>query len=245
MSGVELSRPVVLRRSAICAQYTIDKPIGDIALAIRALIRGDGADVGRVTPRRRAPVVVRDPAGRALTAMSFGLVPAWSPTPSVKFATHNARLMSSEDKSGRTVPIYDKPTWREPFRRRHCLVPMTSFIEPIYEGELAGHMVAFRPEGRELFTAAGIWDEWIDKATGEVRPSFTVLTDDPAPDVARRGHDRTPVFLEEGDGDAWLLAEDRSPRDWVDFLRGHAAPWRWTAAVDRPLAPGWTRRPSA
>ncbi|MBK8574197.1 MAG: SOS response-associated peptidase family protein [Elusimicrobia bacterium] len=117
----------------------------------RTLKASGGNDIparSRVVPRRPAPVIVRQAFERVLKEMLFGLVPAWSPTPTVKFATHNARLMSADKKTGRELPIYEKPTWREAFRLRHCLVPMTGFIEPIYRGELAGIWWSFGPTSR-------------------------------------------------------------------------------------------------
>lgn len=56
--------------------------------------------------------------------MRYSLVPNWSKEAKVKFATHNARLES----------IDEKPTWKTVFSEQHCLVPLTDFIEPILPG---------------------------------------------------------------------------------------------------------------
>lgn len=226
----------------MCAQFIVNKTGKQLARVFKA---SGGAGLParpRVVPRRPAVVCVQQASGRALTEMQFGLVPSWSPTPTVKFATHNARLFSEDPKTGREIPIFEKPAWREAFRLRHCLVPMTGFIEPIYTGDLAGNMVIFRPNGQEVFAAAGIWEEWASKTTGETLATFTVLTDAPVPDVARLGHDRTPVFLSEADFDLWLRAESSTPHDWLNFLRSRRTSWDWSATIDRPLAPGWEKR---
>jgi len=226
----------------VCSQFIVDKTGKQLARVFNASGGDEIHSRPRVVPRRPAPVIVRPSSGRVLKEMIFGLVPSWSSTPTVKFATHNARLMSPDKKTGREVPIYEKPTWREAFRRRHCLVPMTGFIEPIYEGELKGNMVVFRPKEQDVFAAAGIWEEWTSKTTGEAMSTFTILTDDPVPDVARLGHDRTPVFLSEGEFDHWLLADSDQPQEMLNFLRSRHAKWHWSATVDRPLAPGWEKR---
>ncbi|MBK8576378.1 MAG: SOS response-associated peptidase family protein [Elusimicrobia bacterium] len=226
----------------MCSQFIVDKTGIQLGRSLKASGGNDIPARSRVVPRRPAPVVVRQASERIFKEMIFGLVPAWSPTPTVKFATHNARLMSADKKTGRNVLIYEKPTWREAFRLRHCLVPMTGFIEPIYQGELAGNMVVFRPNEQNVFAAAGIWEEWTSKTTGEAVSTFTVLTDDPVPDVERLGHDRTPVFLSEEDFDHWLLAESAQPQEMLNSLRSRHAKWRWSATIDRPLAPGWEKR---
>jgi putative SOS response-associated peptidase YedK len=172
----------------------------------------------------------------------FGLVPAWSPTPKVKFSTHNARLYSVEEKTKRGNPITEKPTWRDPFKKRHCLVPMTGFIEPIYSGEFAGKMVEFKPRADDVMLAAGLWEDWVSKESGETRSTFTVLTDNPVPDIERMGHDRTPIFLEGEKAIEWLKPESKPPAEWIQFLRSNPAKMSWVATVDRPMAPGWEKR---
>lgn len=166
-----------------------------------------------------------------LMDMEFGLVPAWSDKRRPAFATHNARLWSED---GRTS-ISQKPTWRDAFAKRHCLVPMTGFIEPLYTGPLAGHMVQFFPTKEEVLAAAGLWETWTSKTTGETVDTFTILTDDPDPHIAQMGHDRTPVFLTPGDFDDWLAADRRRAADWLTFLKERRAVVDWGETVDRPL----------
>jgi putative SOS response-associated peptidase YedK len=50
--------------------------------------------------------------------------------------------------------------------------------------------------GSPLLTAAGLWDEWKDRATGERLKSCTMIITKPS-DFAAEIHDRMPVFLTE------------------------------------------------
>jgi putative SOS response-associated peptidase YedK len=52
-------------------------------------------------------------------------------------------------------------------------------------------------------TFAGLWDEWKDKATGEVVKSCTMLITEPN-DFVAEVHDRMPVVLESKDFASWL-----------------------------------------
>lgn len=226
----------------MCAQYIVDKSGKELARRFDALYKILNEAVGRVAPRSRAPVLVADRGQRTLVTMQFGLVPSWSPEPRVRFATHNARLMSIDEKTHRDVAIYHKPTWRDPFARRHCLVPMTKFVEPIYTGPMAGNMVAFHPRGGDVMAAAGLWDEWVNKESGDMLTTFTVLTDDPVAHIAQMGHDRTPVFLPESRFDQWLAAESKKPAEWIPFLREGRREIDWAEDIDRPLAKGWEKR---
>src|SRR5262249_8131522 len=144
----------------------------------------------------------------SLTAMRFALLPSWSKEPKVKFATHNARLET----------IDEKPTWKSVFINRHCLIPLTDFIEPIYTGEFAGHMVAFAANNGGALLAAGVWDEWVNRTTGEVIQSFSIITYEPPPFIAAVGHDRCPIMLGGDAGLEWLNNERSNPSVLKEFL---------------------------
>jgi putative SOS response-associated peptidase YedK len=68
---------------------------------------------------------------------------------------------------------------------------------------VAGHrdrqaaLVLHRAVG-EPMTFAGLWDEWKDKATGEMLKSCTMLITEPN-DFVAEVHDRMPVVLESKD----------------------------------------------
>jgi putative SOS response-associated peptidase YedK len=226
----------------MCAQFTIETRRRNLARQFGLIDPGDDAEInGRFLPYHTAPVVVRQDGRRVLRPMQFSLLPSWSKEKRVKFATHNARLFSRDERSGREVAVYEKPTWRGPFARRHCLVPVSGFIEPIYHGELAGNMVCFAPKDHGLLAAAGIWDEWTSRESGEIIDSFTILTDDPHPFVKSIGHDRTPIFLKPEAFETWLAAEG-SPADSAALLREMKAVLELEVSVDRPLKAGWEKR---
>ncbi len=125
--------------------------------------------------------------------MSYSLVPSWSKEPKLKFATHNARIET----------ITDKPTWKTPFQRQHCIVPLTSFFEFVYEGPLAGHMIEFKESSHSLLFAAGLFDHWTAPTPHQNNTtqnqnsffSFTIITTTPSKFILDHGHDRSPLFF--------------------------------------------------
>lgn len=185
-----------------------------------------------IVPHHGAPVYRREGEGAVVTVMRFALLPSWAAEAKVKFATHNARLET----------IDSKPTWRTVFINKNCLVPMTDFIEPIYEGEHAGHMVAFAEKSDAAIFAAGVWDEWVNKQTGEVIQSFSIITHDPPPFVAATGHDRCPVFLGAEAARQWLGNEGASTGELKDFLIGSRHIPDFKVTRQRPMRPGWEKR---
>jgi putative SOS response-associated peptidase YedK len=54
------------------------------------------------------------------------------------------------------------------------------------------------------FAFAGLWDEWADRSTGEVVPTFTIITTEPNELMAHL-HNRMPVILPGREAElAWL-----------------------------------------
>lgn len=149
---------------------------------------------GMIYPHKPAPVVVQMKEELVVRLMSFSLVPSWSKVRKPKFTTYNARIEE----------VLSKPTWREPFKRNHCLVPIKYFVESVYDGPYAGHNISIEDSKHDLMTAAGIWDTWFDHETGEVIDSFAILTCEPPKEIFDAGHDRCPLFLKPSAWSQWL-----------------------------------------
>jgi putative SOS response-associated peptidase YedK len=161
-----------------------------------------------VFPRAHGPFLRRGAgAGLDLVVGTWGLIPSWAKSPVLKYATNNCR---AEEAAG-------KPTFRDAWRNgQRCLIPAVSFDEPCWE---TGKNVWWRFRRRDglPWGLAGLWNTWIDQATGEVIESYTMLTinadhhpimcrmhkPDPAlpPDSQDK---RSVVAIEQADVDQWL-----------------------------------------
>jgi putative SOS response-associated peptidase YedK len=131
-------------------------------------------------------------SGKAEWAMlRWGLVPFWSKTAQAKSALINARAEGIEQK----------PSFRGPFKHRHCIVPASRFYE--WQKSDAGKQPYFiRPRDAGYFAFAGIWDHWQGES-GEVIESCAIITTE-ANSVLRDIHDRMPVILGAADVVSWL-----------------------------------------
>jgi putative SOS response-associated peptidase YedK len=78
-------------------------------------------------------------------------------------------------------------------------------------------------DGSPLLTAAGLWDEWKDRQTGQRLKSCTMIITEPN-DFAAEIHDRMPVFLSEQQFAPWLSGEAG-----VEYLKpaSNDYPQRW------------------
>lgn len=216
----------------MCSQYALKVEAKTLSETYNVQIPAFlGAIDERYLPYKTAPVIVKTSGIQKLTPMNFSLVPSWSKEPKVKFATHNARIET----------ITEKPTWKIPFKKQHCIVPMTCFFESVYEGPFAGHVIEFSKAKDGLLFAAGIFDQWNNPEKKESLFSFSILTADPSPFIQSYGHDRCPIFLSFTDAGDWLqIATDE--KQMVQFLMERKLTPELQVIADRPLKAGWEKR---
>jgi putative SOS response-associated peptidase YedK len=134
--------------------------------------------VGRGHPWRGSEVFPRSPGAfirarrdsvepqRELVVGPWGLIPWFSQTSKVSYSTQNAR---SEE-------VAAKASYKQPWARgQRCIIPAWTFDEPNWE---SGRNVWWRFARRDgqPWGLAGLWATWVDKTTGEVHESYTMLT---------------------------------------------------------------------
>jgi putative SOS response-associated peptidase YedK len=64
-----------------------------------------------------------------------------------------------------STTVATSPAFREPFKRRRCLVPADLFFEWKKLDSKTKQPYAISLQDGELFAFAGLWDTWKDKAT--------------------------------------------------------------------------------
>lgn len=162
-----------------------------------------------VPPQTFQPVVrVNDETGqREWASMRWGLVPFWAKDSKVAFSTINAKAETLETS----------PAFREPFKRRRCLIPLDGFFEWQTISPKEKQPFAVGLKSGALFSVAGLWDAWKDRATGQRLETFTIITTDPNP-LMEPFHNRMPVIVRPEDHERWMAPADPA-RLPVDLLR--------------------------
>lgn len=144
---------------------------------------------------------------RELVVGQWALVPWFSKTAKLPYATVNARGEELEAKA----------SYKHPWARgQRCIIPAASFDEPNWESGKNVWWRFSRADGMP-WGIAGLWNTWVDKASGEVVESYTMLTlnadvhplmnrmHKPDPKVGPDQQDkRSLVLLEPGNFDQWL-----------------------------------------
>lgn len=190
----------------MCGRFNVDDEGLDDAYQSLAGRRFPGASNHNTAPTESAWIIRADGDG-ALTAAEakWWLTPYWSQVPTPRYATFNARVET----------LTTSRTFREPFRRRRCVVPVSGFYEwrkrlqPGLFGDDAddspsgsGQPYYVRPR-RGAMLLAGVWDRWRRGET--ILDSFAVVTTEASEKLAFLHH-RQPLLLAAADARVWLDA---------------------------------------
>lgn len=170
-----------------------------------------------VAPQQDVPVIGRNAEGEDRFAMlRWGLVPGWAKSPRDVKGTINARAET----------LLDRPSFREPFLHRRCLVVADGFYEWLRTAG-ARQPWLFHLVNRRPFAFAGLWDSWRDE-NGDKLFSCAIVTTR-ANGVVAPIHDRMPVILDRDARTSWL-----DPATDTETLR------RMLAPIDDALLTGFT-----
>ncbi|MBH1611059.1 SOS response-associated peptidase family protein [Stenotrophomonas maltophilia] len=162
------------------------------------------ADLQRVEPKDRdsrifpgvyAPVIVSEAGRMVIKPMRYQCRLAGKPANyDQRFpGTYNARRDSLEK------------FWAPAFGHTHGLMVVDTFYENVEGPDGKNQVVQFTPRTGEPMLVACLWSHWKDPAGKEPDLlSFAAITDDPEPEVAAAGHDRTIINIKPEHVDAWL-----------------------------------------
>ena len=148
---------------------------------------------GEVCPTNIVPVIAPNRScARTVFPMVWGFTLPRSSSPMV-----NARVETASTK----------PTFKESWERRRCIVPASYYFEWEHLINAAtgkaktGDKYMIQPKGSAVTWLAGLYR--IEDISGIQVPVFTILTREPSEEI-RFIHDRMPVILPGDDIEKWI-----------------------------------------
>jgi putative SOS response-associated peptidase YedK len=190
----------------MCGRYTITAPAQQIAARFDAALPTETLLEPRynAAPSQLLPVIVLG-AERRLELFQWGLIPHWSKDPSIGSRLINARAET----------LQEKPSFREPLRKRRCLVPADGFFE--WQRRPGGKLpMRMTLADEQIYAFAGLWDSWKD-VSGQIVHSFTIITTEPN-DLVAPIHNRMPAILRPEHEALWL-DPSAGPQVLTELLR--------------------------
>lgn len=153
----------------------------------------------RIYPGVYCPVLVLEDGARVVKLMRYQCRPAGKPAfYDRKYpGTYNARRDNLER------------FWGDLFGHRHGIMIADRFYEHVeIDGE--NQVLEFQPRTGEPMLVACLWSHWTDpKGKEPDLLSFAAITDEPEPEVAAAGHDRTIINIKPEHMDAWLRPDSQ------------------------------------
>ncbi|MER6946850.1 SOS response-associated peptidase [Nonomuraea sp. NPDC000554] len=164
---------------------------------------------------------------RQLRIMKWGLVPAWAKDPSIGSRMINARMET----------VAEKPSYRQAFAKRRCLLPADGYFEwmPVEPERGSSGAESEARSGRDrknakqkkqpyfihpadggVLAMAGLYEFWKDPSRADDDPlkwlvTCTVITTEAEDDLGRI-HDRMPMMIERGRWAEWLDPKLSDPK---------------------------------
>jgi putative SOS response-associated peptidase YedK len=212
------------RSAAMCGRYFLQRDPTGLAgyyetPATNAL--PNFAPNWNVAPTQDGVVLRRNPetGQRQLDLLRWGLVPRWA-----KDSKNGARLINA-----RSDGMAEKPSFRDAFAKRRCLVPADGFYEWLSPQEVGTKShdpkqpYAVALASGEPMSFAGLWEGWKDPEGNWLR-TYSIITTEANP-KQQPLHHRMPVILPREAWGAWLGEEEAPAERLLALLRPCPPEW--------------------
>lgn len=188
----------------MCGRYSLEADIDQLIERYKAILLESNFNTKtEIFPTNTVPVI-RHVDKLQIDNLKWGFMPSYAKSPMI-----NAR--------SETVDV--KPTFKDSFFNRRCIIPATSFFEwEKLEDKKVKRKIKIREE--EIFSIAGLYNTFFDKE-GKKYEAFTILTTE-ANESMKHIHDRMPVIIPRKNEDIWLDKENRN----IAILRELLVPWK-------------------
>lgn len=192
----------------MCGRYTLTANTQKLAEAF------SGVEVPAELPPRyniapsQAIAVVANNGQHKVEFFQWGLIPSWAKDAKIGSQMINARAET----------VGEKPSFKNAYKRRRCLILADGFYEWKKEGDKTKTPMYIRLASGEPFAFAGLWEMW--QKTEDTILSCTIITTEPN-ELMAQIHNRMPVILPPTAYEQWLDPAERTP----DQLNGLLQPF--------------------
>ena len=178
----------------MCGRFALKAPPSKLITRFGLDACADFAPRYNIPPGTDIPVIRLSPEGkRVLHLLRWGLIPHWAKDPSIGVKLNNARGES----------VAEKPSFKQAFMRRRCLIPADGFYEWKTEGKTK-QPYYFSLKSGEPMAMAGLWESW-KAPDGSLLRTVCVITTR-ANALMEPIHERMPVIINPEDWKDWLAA---------------------------------------
>ena len=194
----------------MCGRYSLDTDIDSLIERYKAIMMNQNfMPKPEIFPTIMVPVV-RKMDNTQISLLKWGFMPPYAKSPLI---------------NGRSETIDVKPTFKDSFINRRCIIPATSFFEwEKVDDKKIKREIKIKEE--EIFSIAGLYNSFYDK-DGIKYEAFTILTTS-SNDSMKHIHQRMPVIIPKSVEEFWIDKENKD----IFALRELLEPWRTDMIVN-------------
>ena len=159
----------------------------------------------RISPGQHVDAVINDDKNR-LYNFGWGLIPSWAKDPSMGNRMFNARAET----------LSEKPSFKNAFKKRRCLIIADGFYEWQKLGKVKKPLYFSLKSGRS-FGFAGLHETWVSPDHQPIH-TCTIITTDPN-ELIKPIHDRMPVMVPKEREAFWIDPDNQNQKDLLSILK--------------------------
>lgn len=175
----------------MCGRYSLSKSKIELEERFQAEMLPDFNPRYNIAPTQLVPVIT-SASPNGFSFFYWGITPDFGKNKPVAQKLINAKAETVDQKI----------SFKSSFQRRRCIIPADGFYEWKKLGKKTKIPYRFTLRDNELFSMAGIWEEY-ESVSGETQHTFLILTTTPN-EVVSEIHDRMPVILTKEAEKKWL-----------------------------------------
>jgi len=164
-------------------------------------IKQDFEEHKNLSPTLGIPIISQNEP-HLLQEAYWGLVPNYAKEFKMTYSTFNATYEN----------LFTGATWKRLIGKKHCIILVRGFYEWQYEDPIkkkGKHIFKIQSANAHLTFMAGLYEDWADKESGEIKQSCTIITN-PANSLMAEIHNtkaRMPAFLNPHSFMDWINPE--------------------------------------
>ena len=199
----------------MCGRYVLNSTPAEVAAVFGVDVRDQFPPRYNIAPTQPiAAIVLNEQRHKSYALMRWGFIPEW-------MGEEKGRPMIN----ARSETVSHKPSFKNAFKRRRCLVPANGFYE--WAGKAGARQPHFiQPTTKGVFAFAGIW-ETVLSANGSEVDTVAILTVSAGLSMQTL-HAREPIVIWPEKFDDWLRIDERDTKELTPLLKPQSAAY-WAA----------------
>ncbi|HNZ31940.1 MAG TPA: SOS response-associated peptidase [Smithellaceae bacterium] len=175
-----------------------------------------------ISPGQQIIAVLRKNSQNTLVNLRWGLIPAWAKNPSIGNKMFNARAET----------IAEKPSFKNAFQKRRCLIPADGFYE-WQKLEKMKKPFRFSLKSGKPFGFAGLYETWLSPEKEPIH-TCTIITTEPN-ELMQTVHDRMPVIVRKELEGFWIDPDNHNQKELLGVLQPYPSEEMMMSPVESGL----------